>query len=125
MKLLIVEDDPEDLEFLLEALNGCEALGEIDFEHVKDGPSAISALVRGGFGVVLIDMVLPGRTGADVAKVASSLGVPFGILTGSAGLAKSLLGPGQVVFEKGKWEKVLEWLGRCKCASSEDCQCEP
>jgi DNA-binding response OmpR family regulator len=63
MRILVVEDDPK-LGALLE-----QGLGEEDLEvHlVTDGPEALAAALAGSYDLILLDYMLPRKSGVDVA----------------------------------------------------------
>ena len=63
-KILIVEDDPEIA--LLEKdyleINGFET------EIIEDGQQALAAIQKGGYALVLLDLMLPGQSGYDICR---------------------------------------------------------
>ena len=71
IRVLLVEDDPEDAKLLADAAKAAE--GSIDLNHVDDGQKAIDYLRRSGAyaaaprpDMVLLDLHLPKRGGIDV-----------------------------------------------------------
>jgi CheY-like chemotaxis protein len=74
-RILIVEDDPHDLELTLLALDECHLANEVDV--VRDGAEALEYLFHQGSyadrpnlnpAIVLLDFKLPKVDGADVLK---------------------------------------------------------
>jgi two-component system OmpR family response regulator len=63
MRILVVEDDPK-LGALLE-----QGLGEegLEVELVTDGVEAVAAALAGSYDLVLLDYMLPRKSGVDVA----------------------------------------------------------
>lgn len=90
-KMLIVEDNPDDLDLLKRAIKKSSVA--VDFEIATDGDAAVSALERaaGPEGemprVVLLDLKLPRRSGFEVLEWmrsgAPARRVPVVILTSS------------------------------------------
>ncbi|KQP12061.1 response regulator [Pseudorhodoferax sp. Leaf265] len=77
--ILVVEDDPNDLEFILLALDHAEFLGEVVV--ARDGVAALDYLCRKGLherrdegnpSVVLLDVRLPKVDGYEVLRVMRS-----------------------------------------------------
>jgi CheY-like chemotaxis protein len=64
-KVLVVEDDDNDILFLQRALSGCGA--ELDLDIARDGESAIQRLSQGNLpDRILLDLKLPRRSGLEV-----------------------------------------------------------
>ena len=63
-RVLVVDDDADWREFLRLSL---EELG-YDVDEAPDGASALSSLQRQRYGVVLLDLNMPGMKGEEVAK---------------------------------------------------------
>lgn len=85
LKLLLIEDSPQDAELTLFAL---EASGiKVDSTLVHNHQGAAHALGQQIFDVVLCDFLLPGSSGADVLKIAQQLApeTPFIFLSGIFG----------------------------------------
>lgn len=80
-RVLVVEDDLGLLEVYGDTLrdNG------FDVETAVDGTSALAALEKGSFDVVLSDVVMPGLTGVDLLRSvrAKDLDLPVLLITGS------------------------------------------
>ena len=69
-RLLVVEDEPGIVDFLR---RGLEAEGFV-VETALDGSEGERMALRGGFDAVVLDLMLPGRTGLDIlASVRSQL----------------------------------------------------
>jgi DNA-binding response OmpR family regulator len=64
MRILIVEDNPQDRELLVFALQE-HFMKEAKFREVSDLESAHEYLKRGGVDAVVLDLQLPDSTGAD------------------------------------------------------------
>ena len=65
LKVLLVEDNPADVDLLLECLNPAQP--SLSVHVVHDGASAIDYLKRGSpTHVVILDLNLPGMSGYDV-----------------------------------------------------------
>jgi DNA-binding response OmpR family regulator len=79
-KILIVEDEPLNREFLREFL---EASG-YDCCPVETGEKGIEAIDREHFDLILVDLLLPGKNGAEVAWHARQKGIHVPIVAISA-----------------------------------------
>ena len=64
MNILVVEDDAEMARVLVQGLE--EESYEVDL--ARDGASALALSKSGSFDVVLLDVMLPGMDGLEVAK---------------------------------------------------------
>ena len=60
--ILVVEDEPPLGEMICDNLNS-EGYGT---ELIRDGEQALERLLKGGFDLVLLDIMLPGRDGFEV-----------------------------------------------------------
>ncbi len=80
MRLLLVEDDTLLASGLVSALS--RAGYRVD--HVSDGQSAITALLEGGFDLVILDLGLPKTDGISVIEHVRSKGLDLPILILSA-----------------------------------------
>jgi len=77
-KILIVEDDSHISEML------CQLLRQSGYTPVAaySGTEALLTLPKGGFSLVLLDLMLPGKTGAEVlTRIRTSSGIPVIVLT--------------------------------------------
>jgi DNA-binding response OmpR family regulator len=63
-KILLVEDDP----FLSSLLKNRFTKEGLDVQLEKNGNDAVKALKAGGFDLVLLDLILPGKTGFEVME---------------------------------------------------------
>jgi len=79
MKILIVEDDQKIASFLRDGLleEGYEVI------HCVNGESSVPLILSGEAGLVVLDIVLPGKSGLDVCREirAAGSGVPVLMLT--------------------------------------------
>ena len=65
MRLLLVEDDENDVLFFRRALRGCGA--QVDLEIARDGDAAVDRLSRGNLpDRIVLDLKLPRRSGLEV-----------------------------------------------------------
>jgi len=77
-KILIVEDDTHISQML------CELLRQNDYEPVAaySGTEALLLLTHGSFSLILLDLMLPGKTGEEVlAEIRSKSAIPVIVLT--------------------------------------------
>ena len=77
-KILIVEDDAYISQML------CELLRQNDYEPVAaySGTEALLLLAHGSFSLILLDLMLPGKTGEEVlAEIRSNSAIPVIVLT--------------------------------------------
>ncbi len=80
MRLLLVEDD----NLLASGLVSALSRAGYRVDHVSDGQSAITALLEGGFDLVILDLGLPKADGMTVIERVRSKGVGLPILILSA-----------------------------------------
>ncbi len=66
MKLLLVEDDPNDIMFMKRALG--KVCPGIELEIAKDGDQAVERLSRGDVTHVFLDLKLPKRSGLEILE---------------------------------------------------------
>ncbi len=90
-KILIIEDDPEIA--LLEKdylkINGFEA------EIIPDGTRGLAALQKGGYALVLLDLMLPGQNGYDICRqIRDHIDVPILMVTARTESADKIRGLG-------------------------------
>jgi CheY-like chemotaxis protein len=82
IKILLVEDDPEDRLLIKGLLEKSEL--QIDFDEATSSSEGLKKLKSDSYDCVIIDYVIPGVTGLDVLTLSREAGVntPFIILTG-------------------------------------------
>ncbi len=76
MKLLLAEDEQR----MAKALTQLLRLENYDVDHVSDGLSALDAAESGVYDVIVLDVMMPGMNGFEVAKRARKSGVKTPIL---------------------------------------------
>lgn len=90
-KILIVEDDAEIamLEKDYMEINGFGA------EIITDGKRALAALQKGGYDLVLLDLMLPGENGYDICRqIRDKINIPILMVTARTESADKILGLG-------------------------------
>ncbi len=105
-RLLLVEDDQEMCEELVPILEGNDYLVDV----VHDGQSAIAFLEKDGYGLLLLDLKMPGINGYEVLKYARTMRLPVKIivLSGSP-LHKTKVKDEEQVFPSGmNYEQVIQ-----------------
>jgi DNA-binding response OmpR family regulator len=63
-KILLIEDDP----FLSSLLKSRFAKEGFDVTHAATGDDGVKMLLQGGFDLVLLDLILPGKSGFEVME---------------------------------------------------------
>lgn len=63
-KILVVEDEP----FLIEALDAALSDAGFSVETASDGNDALSKITRGHFNLIILDFLIPGKTGIQVLE---------------------------------------------------------
>lgn len=76
MRLLLVEDEKRMAQALCEILR----LEKYEVEHCDDGISGLSALESGLYDIAVLDVMLPGMNGFEIAKKARQKGIRIPIL---------------------------------------------
>lgn len=76
MRLLLVEDEKRMAQALCEILR----LEKYDVDHYADGIGGLDALESGAYDIVILDVMLPGKNGFDIAKEARKKGIKTPIL---------------------------------------------
>lgn len=66
-KILLVEDNPYIKELYTEVLQNAG----FELENAEDGISAVEKMKKGGYDLILLDMVMPKAGGLEVIKAAS------------------------------------------------------
>ena len=64
MRLLLVEDEKRMAEALCELLR----LEKYDVDHYADGPGGLDAALTGAYDLIILDVMLPGKNGFDMAR---------------------------------------------------------
>jgi DNA-binding response OmpR family regulator len=67
LEVLLVEDDPDDVELLCRALRRA-AIGDLHLERVRRMDEAESRLAAGGLDAVLLDLDLPDSSGLETVR---------------------------------------------------------
>ena len=84
MTVLVIEDE----QLLSESL--CELLGQHGFatEAARDGPSGLEFALTGVYDLIVLDVMLPGLNGFEIARRlrAKRVGTPILMLTARSGL---------------------------------------
>ena len=76
MRLLLVEVEKRMAQALCEILR----LEKYDVDHYADGIGGLDALESGAYDIVILDVMLPGKNGFDIAKEARQKGIKTPIL---------------------------------------------
>jgi DNA-binding NtrC family response regulator len=82
IKVLLVDDDPEDRLLIMDLLEKSEL--QIDFDEAVSSQEGLEKLKSDSYDCAIVDYVIPGVTGLDVLTLSREAGVktPFIILTG-------------------------------------------
>ncbi len=90
MKILIVEDEPRLAEALAQLLRD----GGYETHREADGPGGLASARAGGWGVVVLDVMLPGMDGFTLCRTLRGEGnqVPILMLTARTGLGDKVDG---------------------------------
>jgi two-component system OmpR family response regulator len=70
MRILVIEDDRETAQFLLKALRESGHAAD----HAGDGDEGLTLATAGGYDVLIVDRMLPGRDGLSVVKALRDAG---------------------------------------------------
>ncbi len=76
MRLLLVEDEKRMAQALCEILR----LEKYEVDHYADGISGLSAVESGAYDVIILDVMLPGMSGFEIARRARQRGIRTPIL---------------------------------------------
>ncbi|MGI6029246.1 MAG: winged helix-turn-helix domain-containing protein [Candidatus Heteroscillospira sp.] len=91
MKILIVEDDADIAMLEQDYLR----MSDMESEIISDGCAAEQAILRGGWDLVLLDVMLPGKSGYDVCRTVRELvDVPILMVTARDESADKIRGLG-------------------------------
>ena len=88
MKILVVEDEKAISDFIKA---GVESEGYL-CEQAFDGVTACNMIDRGGYDLVLLDVMLPGANGFEIMEYIRPLGVPAIFITAKAQVADRVKG---------------------------------
>jgi PAS domain S-box-containing protein len=83
MKVLVIEDNPADMELIRDVLSD-SGTSPSEFEHEKTLAAGISRLARGGFDCILLDLGLPDSQGIETVQTIRQAQpeIPIVVLTG-------------------------------------------
>ncbi|MCC8030092.1 MAG: response regulator transcription factor [Lachnospiraceae bacterium] len=76
MKLLLIEDEKR----MAQALTGILSLENYEVDHCADGISGLQSIASGIYDIIILDVMLPGMNGFDVAGNARKAGIRTPIL---------------------------------------------
>jgi two-component system sensor histidine kinase/response regulator len=81
---LLIEDDPDDALLFMSHMKAARGPASFSFEHATTLKQGLDILSRGGFDVVLLDMILPDSRGLETVQKLRSWfpDVPVVVLTG-------------------------------------------
>ncbi len=90
MRILLVEDEPR----IAKALCGILRAEKYQVDHFADGTSGLAAIETGVYDLLLLDVMLPGMDGVELARRArgSGIDVPILMLTAKGALEDKVLG---------------------------------
>ncbi|MCT9115396.1 response regulator [Cupriavidus gilardii] len=90
MRLLLIEDHQELAAWMVKSLRA----DGFDIDHVPDGETALSMLQDQPYGLILLDLSLPGIDGLEVRRIARArgIGAPILILTARTEVADRIKG---------------------------------
>lgn len=86
--ILIVEDDAH----ISKYIQTCLTVGSYESEICGDGLSAVERIGRGGWDLILLDVMLPGLNGFEVMERVKNCGIPVIYLTAVQDLAEKVRG---------------------------------
>lgn len=90
MRILLVEDEKRMAQALCEILR----LEKYEVDHCANGPSGLAAIESDIYDIIILDVMLPGMNGFDIAKKARQSGIrtPILMLTAKAELDDKVTG---------------------------------
>lgn len=90
MRILLVEDEKRMAQALCEILR----LEKYEVDHCDNGPEGLEAMESGIYDLVILDVMLPGMNGFEIAKRARTAGIrtPILMLTAKAELDDKVAG---------------------------------
>ena len=90
-KILIVEDDAEIAMLEKDYLE----MNDFETKIIADGKEAVFALLEGGYGLVLLDLMLPGQNGYDICReIRDKTNIPILMVTARTESADKIRGLG-------------------------------
>lgn len=90
-KILIIEDDPEIALLEKDYLE----IGGFETEVISDGTQGLAALKKGGYDLILLDLMLPGRNGYDICRqIRDRIDIPILMVTARTESADKIRGLG-------------------------------
>lgn len=90
-KILIIEDDTEIAMLEKDYLE----INNFETEIIADGKRALAALLKGGYDLVLLDLMLPGQNGYDICrKIRNKTDIPILMVTARTESADKIRGLG-------------------------------
>ncbi len=116
-RILLVEDENKIADFVIQGLQ----IEDYEVEHVSDGVAALDNILKNPYDLILLDVMLPGKSGNEVLQSARAAEVktPIIMLTAKSELSDKLLG-----FKSGADDYMSkpffmeELLARCKALLS-------
>ena len=116
-RILLVEDENKIADFVIQGLQS----EDYEVEHVSDGVAALDNILKNPYDLILLDVMLPGKSGNEVLQSARAAEVktPIIMLTAKSELSDKLLG-----FKSGADDYMSkpffmeELLARCKALLS-------
>lgn len=90
MRVLLIEDEKRMAQALCEILR----LEKYEVDHLADGWKGLAAIQSGAYDLVILDVMLPGIQGCEIAKQVRSAGIrtPILMLTAKAELDDKVMG---------------------------------
>ncbi len=108
-RVLVIDDEPSVREIWCEFLRalGCDA------DPMADGSTGLAALGRGGYDLVIADLIMPGLGGRAVARAVQHLDPTLGIILVTGDLEAEASGePGIALLTKpvgfGEFRRAVE-----------------
>ena len=88
MRVLVVEDDPDDARAIFRALR---ASGRFEPVHVRNGSDGLQAAAAGPFGACLVDYRLPDMSGVELCRRLRAMGVAVPVILLSSVLSDEVV----------------------------------
>lgn len=91
MRILIVEDDLEIAEIEKDYL----VINGFEVDHIADGNAAVAAIQSSEYDLILLDIMLPGKSGIEICKeIRSKVDIPIIMVTAKSEPLDKILGLG-------------------------------